>query len=31
MQNTLVNLNKYAYGNTEKDTDDHTVENSDIL
>ena len=31
MQNTLVNLNKHAYGNTEKDTDDHTVENSDIL
>ena len=31
MQNTLVNLNKHAYGNKEKDTDDHTVENPDIL
>jgi hypothetical protein len=31
MQNTLVNLNKHAYGNKEKDTDDHTVENSYIL
>ena len=31
MQNILVNLNKHAYGDKEKATNDHTVENPDIL